>query len=75
MSVPKAPPAVGSNFRAALIQMGGITSDKTANLAQARELIRTAAKGDSPDKEKMIGMIVLPVSFPALRWVVREMTT
>lgn len=45
-------------FRLALIQMGGISSDKTKNLAHAKELIIKASNPNDGDKP---GVIVLPV--------------
>lgn len=45
-------------FRLALIQMGGITSNKEQNLAHAKELIKKAANPSSGEKP---GVIVLPV--------------
>lgn len=45
----------------ALIQLGGITADKTANIAHAREMILKAAK-PSIDGGKPTDLIVLPVS-------------
>lgn len=47
-------------FRLALIQMGGVTSDKAHNLSHARHLIRKAAQ---PPDGKKPEMIVLPECF------------
>jgi hypothetical protein len=52
-----APPA--SPFRLALIQMGGVTSNKEQNIAHAKDLILQAAKPQTGQKP---GVIVLPVS-------------
>lgn len=58
-SVPSAPPVQGTSFRIALIQLGGVTDDKAANLIRAKAKIMEAVKGDGGAK---IGMVVLPVS-------------
>ena len=50
---------VARAFRLALIQMGGVTKDKSHNLAHARDLILKASK---PQDGKNPGVIVLPVS-------------
>lgn len=54
-----APPIQGSNFKIALVQLGGTNSDKAHNIALARDKIRQAAQGDENGKPQMI---VLPVS-------------
>ncbi|CAG7846502.1 Hydrolase C26A3.11 [Serendipita indica DSM 11827] len=47
-------------FRLALIQMGGVTADKTSNLAHARDLIHKAVNPQSGEKP---GVVVLPECF------------
>lgn len=46
-------------FRLALIQMGGVTADKSHNLAHARDLI---LKASNPQDGQKPGVVVLPVS-------------
>lgn len=46
-------------FRLALIQMGGIGSDKAKNIAHARDLI---LKASNPPTGSKPGVVVLPVS-------------
>lgn len=48
-------------FNLALIQLGGVTANKTDNLRHAREMILQAARGDGGSKPKP-DVIVLPVS-------------
>jgi len=52
-------PIAAKPFRLALIQLGGVGHDKQANLAQAKDKIAEAAKGDGGDR---IDLVVLPVS-------------
>jgi omega-amidase len=48
-------------FNLALIQLGGVTADKSANLKHAREMIMKAAGGEgAPDGAKP-QLVVLPV--------------
>jgi omega-amidase len=47
-------------FNLALIQLGGIGADKSANLKHAQEMIFKAAAGEQGSKPKP-DMIVLPV--------------
>jgi omega-amidase len=50
-------------FNLALIQLGGVTSDKAHNLRHAREMLLKAAKADgAPEGFKKPELIVLPVS-------------
>lgn len=56
-----APPIQAKSFRLALIQLGGVGPDKSANLALARTKIAEAAKGDGGKK---IDLVVLPVRSP-----------
>jgi hypothetical protein len=58
-SFPSTPPVYGTSFRIALIQLGGVTDDKAANLIRAKAKIMEAVKGDGGAK---VGMVVLPVS-------------
>ena len=51
-------------FNLALIQLGQIGADKTANLKHARDMIRKAADGNTQGKPDLI---VLPVSASRLR--------
>ncbi|KAM0791199.1 hypothetical protein ACM66B_005681 [Microbotryomycetes sp. NB124-2] len=58
---PTSAPAVnGRSFRIALVQLGGVGPDKHANLTNARDKIKQAAKGDANGKPDVI---VLPEVF------------
>ncbi|RPD65790.1 carbon-nitrogen hydrolase [Lentinus tigrinus ALCF2SS1-7] len=52
-------------FNLALIQLGGVGTDKAANLRHAREMIKKAASGDGGAKPKP-DLIVLPECFNSL---------
>ena len=54
------PPAF-KPFKLALIQLGQVGNDKSANLSHARDMIRKAASGGG-DAAKKPDLIVLPVS-------------
>ncbi|SGY22781.1 BQ5605_C019g08856 [Microbotryum silenes-dioicae] len=56
-----APPIKGKSFRIALIQLGGVGPDKTANLERARVKISEAVKGGKEGRKP--DMIVLPEIF------------
>ncbi|KDE08786.1 hypothetical protein MVLG_00892 [Microbotryum lychnidis-dioicae p1A1 Lamole] len=56
-----APPIKGKSFRIALIQLGGVGPDKTANLERARVKISEAVKGGREGRKP--DMIVLPEIF------------
>ncbi|SCV71822.1 BQ2448_4516 [Microbotryum intermedium] len=56
-----APPIEGKSFRIALIQLGGVGPDKTANLARAKAKISEAVEGGSERRKP--DMIVLPEIF------------
>ena len=49
-------------FRLALVQTGGVTADKSHNLAHARGLIIRAS---NPEDGRKPGVVVLPVSWPS----------
>jgi omega-amidase len=49
-------------FNLALIQLGGITDDKSANLSHAREMLLKAAHGEGVNDRVKLDLIVLPVS-------------
>ena len=53
-------------FNLALIQLGQVTSDKSANLIHAREMIRKAAAGEGTNASGKPDLIVLPVSIENL---------
>jgi hypothetical protein len=52
-------------FTLALVQLGQIGGDKSANLSHARDMIRRAASGDG-DSQRKPDLIVLPVCCPFL---------
>jgi omega-amidase len=64
-STPDVEPVEGRSFRIALVQLGGTTSDKSANLTHAKrkvlEAIRGGKEGKKPD------LIVLPVCYSGIR--------
>lgn len=60
MSSVQVPPIPGAKpFRIALVQLGGVSGDKQANLAHAREMILKAASGMGGPKADFV---VLPAS-------------
>jgi predicted amidohydrolase len=54
------PAPAAQPFRLALIQMGGVTADKSHNLAHARDLILKASQPQDGNKP---GLVVLPVGY------------
>jgi hypothetical protein len=48
-------------FNLALIQLGRVTEDKTANLSHAREMILKAARGEGASDGGRPQLVVLPV--------------
>jgi omega-amidase len=48
-------------FNLALIQLGGVTDDKSANLSHAREMLLKAARGEGAKDRVKPDLIVLPV--------------
>jgi hypothetical protein len=53
-------------FNLALIQLGGVTADKTANLRHAREMLLKAAKGEGAKDGVKPELVVLPVCHACL---------
>jgi omega-amidase len=59
-STPEVKPVEGRSFRIALVQLGGTTPDKRANLAHAKSKVLEAIAGGKGGKKP--DLVVLPVS-------------